>query len=161
MVTPEFRKDHDPLHQCVRTILCVARVSAMYETPCLCSVGLFNRSDKDSDTSFRDQSQRVLHLYAALQMCFSHRFHSCQGDRISFGFALVHQHVRKRADEAHVALEAEAQFLIICVVSIERQGLAQASQVLELCGIKSSAIVQQLKILRGSAASKNRLRDHA
>ena len=122
--TPEFRRHHDLLQQSVLTILCVWSVSAVYQTPCLCSVGFLNRSDMGSDTAFRCQSQRVIHLYAALHMSSPQRFHCCQGDRISFGFALVHQCVRDRADEAHVDSEAEAKFLIICTVSIERRRLA-------------------------------------
>ena len=53
----------------------------------------------------------VVHLYAALQMCFTQRFHSCQGDRISFRFAPVHQRVRDRTDEGHVDSEAGAEIL--------------------------------------------------
>ena len=94
MVTPKLRRHHDLLHQSVLSILSVWRISAVYQTPCL-TVGLFNRSDKSSDTAFRDQSQRAIHLYAALQMYITQRFHSCQGDPISFDFALVHQCVRE------------------------------------------------------------------
>ena len=74
----------------------------MYQTPCLCSVGFLNRSDKSSDTAFRYQGQRIVHLYAALQVCIAQRFHCCQGDRIPLDFALVHQRVRDRTNEAHV-----------------------------------------------------------
>ena len=80
--TSEFRRHHDLQHQSVLTTLCVWSVSAVYRTPCLCSVGFCNRSDTVSDTSFRGQSQRVLHLSAAFQMCFTERFHFCQGNRI-------------------------------------------------------------------------------
>ena len=31
----------------------------MYQTPCLCSVGFFNRSDKSSDTACRDEGCSV------------------------------------------------------------------------------------------------------
>ena len=113
-------------------IFCIKawNISAVYQTPCLCSVGFFNRSDKSSDTAFRDQNQRVIHLYAALQMCIAERLHGCQGDRISFDFASVHQLLRDCADEAHVDSVAEAKVLILCIVNIERRPLAQASQVL-------------------------------
>ena len=89
-----FRKHHDLLHQSVLSILSVWSISAVYQTPCLCSIGFSNRSDKSSDTAFRDESQRVIHLYAALQMCIAERLHGCQGDRISFDFASVHQLLR-------------------------------------------------------------------
>ena len=69
-------------------------------------------------------------------MCLSKRSDCCQGDRISFDFALVHQRVRDCADEAHVDSDAEAKALILGIVSIERRRLAQASQVLEQLGIK-------------------------
>ena len=64
------------------------------------------------------------------------RFHCYQGDPIALDFALVHQRVRDRTDEPHVDSEAEEKVLILCVVSIERRWLAQASQVLEQFGIK-------------------------
>ena len=49
-------------------------------------------------------------------------------------FALVHQRVRDRTDEAHVDSEAEAKVLVFCVVSIECRRFAEASQILEpLC----------------------------
>ena len=49
-------------------------------------------------------------------------------------FRIVHQLVRNRTDEAHVYSEAESKVLVLCIVSIERRRLAQASQVLEqLC----------------------------
>ena len=35
-------------------------------TPCLCSVGFFHGADKGSRVALRDQSQRVVHLRAAL-----------------------------------------------------------------------------------------------
>ena len=60
--------------------------------------------------------------------------HCCQGDRIPLDFASVHQRVRDSTDEAHVYSEAESKVLVLCIVSIERRRLAQASQVLErLC----------------------------
>ena len=74
----------------------------MYQTSCLCSIGFFNRSDEGSRTSFRDQSQRVIHLYATLQMCFTQRLHCYQGSMTPFLFVLVHQRVRNRTDETHV-----------------------------------------------------------
>ena len=53
---------------------------------------------------------------------------------ISLDFASVHQLMRNRNDEARVYSEAESKVLVICIVSIERRRLAQASQVLEqLC----------------------------
>ena len=67
-------------------------------------------------------------------MCFAQRSHCCQGDRIPLDFAFVHQRVRDRTDEAHVYSEADAKVVVLCIVSIERGWLAQASQVLEhLC----------------------------
>ena len=49
-------------------------------------------------------------------------------------FASVHQRVTNRTDEAHVYSEAESKVLVLCIVSIERRRLAQASQVLQqLC----------------------------
>ena len=136
VVTSEFRRHHDLLHQSVLSILSVWSISVVYQTPYLCSGGFFNRSDKSSDTAFRDQSQPMIQLYAAFQMCFTQRFDTCQGDPISFDCALVHQRVRDCADEVHVDSEAEAKALILCIVSIKRWRLAQASQVLEQFGIK-------------------------
>ena len=75
-------------------------------------------------------------MYAALGVCSAKRHHCDQGDRIPLNFAIIHQRVRDRTDEAHVDWEAEATVLILCVVSIERRWLAQASQVLEQFGIK-------------------------
>ena len=64
-------------------------------------------------------------------MCFTKRFHGRQGDLIPFCFALIRQRVRDRKDQAYVDSEAEAEALIISIVSVERWWLAQASQVLE------------------------------
>ena len=64
-------------------------------------------------------------------MFIAQRFRGCKGDRVPFDFALVHQQLRYVADEAHVDSLAEAKVLILCIVSIERRWLAQASQVLE------------------------------
>ena len=64
-------------------------------------------------------------------MCFTQRFHGRQSDLIPFCFALVHQRVRDRKDQAHVDSETVAEALIISIVSVERWWLAQASQVLE------------------------------
>ena len=105
------------------------------------------RSDESSDTAFRDQSKRAIHVCAALQTCIAWRLHGCQGDRISFDFASVHRLLRDCADEAHVDSEPEAKVLIPCIVSIERWQLAQASQVLERFGIK------RFRHIRSSAAS--------
>ena len=69
-------------------------------------------------------------------MCIAQRMHGCQGDGNSFDFAPVHQLLRDCADEAHVDSDAEKKVLILCIESIERRGLAQASQVLEQFGIK-------------------------
>ena len=89
-----------------------------------------------SDTAFRYQSQRMVHLYAALQVCSAQRLHCCQGQRIPLDFAHFHQRARDRTDEAHVDSEAEAKVLVLCIVFIERRWLAQASQVLDQLGIK-------------------------
>ena len=154
-----FRKHHDILHHSVPSILSVWRISVVYQTPCLCSVGFFNRSDKAPDIAFRCQGQRIVHLYAALQVCIAQRFHCCQGDRIPLDFALVHQRLRDCADEARVDSEAEAKVLILCIVSINRRRLAQASQVLEQLGIKRFRHSRSvLSRLRRSAVSTNRLR---
>ena len=126
-----FAGIYDLLHQCILTILCVWSVSAVYQTPCISSVGFFNGSDRGSNTLFRDQSQRAINLYAAFQMCFTQRFRGCQGCMIPFFFALVHQRVRHRTADAHVDSKAEAKVLIVSVVPIERLRLAQASQVFE------------------------------
>ena len=64
-------------------------------------------------------------------MCFTKRFYGRQGDLIPFCFALVHQRVRDRRDQAHVDSETVAEALIISTVSVGRWWLAQASQVLE------------------------------
>ena len=61
----------------------------------------------------------------ALQMCIAQLFHGCQGDRMSFDCASVNQLSRDRADKDHV--DSEAEVLILCIVSIERRRLAQAS----------------------------------
>ena len=145
VATPEFRRHHDLLHQSVLSILSVWRTPPVYQTTCLCSIGFLNRLDKSLDTAFRNQGQRLVHLYAALQVCVAQRFHSCQGDRIPLHFALVHQRVSNRTDEAHVG--AEAKVLILCIVSIERRWLAQASQVFEQVCIK------RLRHSRDSVAS--------
>ena len=93
-VTPEFRKHHDLLHQSELSILCVWRISAVYQAPCLCVVGFLNGSDKSSDTAFRYQGQRLVHQCAAREVCIAQQFHCCQGDRIPLDFALVHQRLR-------------------------------------------------------------------
>ena len=113
------------------TILGIWKTSPVSQTPCLCSVGLFNRSDEGSDTSFRDQCQ-----YATLQVCFAKRFHSCHGDRMCFNFAIAHQRLGNSTRETHVDSESEAEILIICIVSTERRRLHQACQVLEQVCIK-------------------------
>ena len=122
---------------CIRAycrFLSVWRVSTVYQSPCLSSVGFLHGSDQGSYTAFRYQGQRIIHLHAALQVCIAQRSHGCQGDRISLDFASVHHLVRNRTDEAHVYSEAESKVLALCIVSIERWRLAQASQVLEqLC----------------------------
>ena len=130
LLTPEFRRNHDLLHQSVLSTLCY-------------------------------QGQREVHLYVAFQMCITQQFHGFQEDQISLDFALVHQRLRDCAGEAHVDSEAEAKLLVLCIVSVERRWLAQASQVLEQFVI--SVIVEVLvatELLRGSAASTNRLRYH-
>ena len=120
--------------QGILSILSVWCVSTVYQSPCLCSVGFLNRSDQGSYTASRYQTQCIIHLHATLQVCFYQSSHCCQGDRIPIDFASVHQRVRNRTDEAHVYSEAESKVLVLCIVSIERRRLAQASQVLEqLC----------------------------
>ena len=122
------------LHQGFLSILSVWRVSTVCQPPCLCSIGFLNGSDQGSYTVSRYQGQCIIHLHAALQVCFSQSSHCCQGDRIPLDFASVHQCVRNRTDEAHVYFEAESKVSVLCIVSIERRRLAQASQVLEqLC----------------------------
>ena len=136
MVTPDFHKHHDLLHQRVLSILRIWRRSSVCQTPCLCSVGILNRSDKSSDTAVRFQGQCINHLHATLQVCIAQRSHCCQGDRIPLDFVHVHQRLRGCADEANVDAEAAAKVLILCIVSVERRWLVQASQVLEQFGIK-------------------------
>ena len=115
-------------------MLSVWRVSSVYQSPCLSSVGFLHGSDQSSYTAFRYQGQCITHLHATLQVCIAQRSHGWQGDRISLDFASVHQLVRNRTDEAHVYSEAESKVLVLCIVSIERRRLAQSSQVLEqLC----------------------------
>ena len=126
-----FNRHHDLLHQGILSILSVWRVSTVYLSPCLSSVGFLHGSDHGSYTAFRYQGQCTIHLHATLQVCFTQRSHGCQGDRISLDFASVHQLVRNRTDEAHVYSEAESKTFVLCIVSIERRRLAQASQVLE------------------------------
>ena len=134
MVTPRFRKRHDLLHQGILSILSVWHVSTVCQSPCLSSAGFLHGSDQGSYTAFRYQSQRTIHLHAALQVCIAQRSHGCQRDRVSLDFESVHHLVRNRTDEAHVYSEAESKVLVLCIVSIKRRRLAQASQVLEqLC----------------------------
>ena len=73
---------------------------------------------------------------------------------IPFDFALVHQSVGDRTDEALVDSEAEAKVLMICNVSTERWRLAQASEVLEQVCIKRF----RHWLPQRCAALKNRLR---
>ena len=40
--SPGFHRHHDLLHQSVPSILSVWRVSTVYQSPCLCSVGFLN-----------------------------------------------------------------------------------------------------------------------
>ena len=131
VVTPRLHWHHDRLHQGVLTILCIWCVSAVYKTPCFCSIGFFNGTDKGSQTPFIDQSLRAVHMYAAFQRCFSWRLHCCQGDRISFCFAFLYQRLRDRTDQAHVDTKTVAKDMVFCIVSIERWRLARASQVFE------------------------------
>ena len=129
-----FRRHHDLLYQGILSILSVSRVSTVYQSPCLSSVGFLHGPDQGSYTTFRYQGQRIIHLPAALQVCIARRSHGCQGDRISLDFASVHHLVRNRTDEAHVYSEAESKVLVLCIVSVKRRRLAHASQVLEqLC----------------------------
>ena len=128
VVTPGFRGHHDLLHQGMLSILSVWRVSTVYQSPCLSSVGFLHGSDQGSYTAFRYQGQCIIHLHATIQVCFTQRSHGCHGNRISLDFASIHQLVRNRTD---VYSEAESKVFVLCIVSIERQRLAQASQVLE------------------------------
>ena len=124
----------------------------MYQSPCLCSVGFLHGSDQSSYTASRYQGQCIIHLHATLQVCFSQRSHCCQGDRIPLDFTSVHQLVRNRTDEANVYSEAESQVLVLCIVSIKRRRLAQASQVLEqLCIQRFGSSGQKLPLVRMSA----------
>ena len=83
-------------------------------------------------------------------MCSAKRHHCYQGDRIPL-FAIVHQRVRDRTDEAHVDSEAEATVLILCVVSIERRWLARALLSLSSSASRGFVIVGILSRLRESA----------
>ena len=148
--------------------LSVGRVSTVYQSPCLCSVGFLNGSDQGSYTASRYQGQCLILLHATLQVCFSQSSHCCQGDRIPLDFASVHQLVRNRTDEAHVYSEAESKVLVLCIVSIELRRLAQASQVLEqLCiqrfgGHNRSQYPQRRrsKVVNRPAVSNDWLRYH-
>ena len=75
-------------------------------------------------------------MYAALQVCIASNFTAAREIGLRLDFALVHQRLRDCCDEDHVHSEAEAKVLILCIVSVERRWLAQASQVLEQFGIK-------------------------
>ena len=120
MVTPEFRRLHDLLHQCVLSILSVWRVSIVYQTPCLCSDRTRVRT-----LPFGIKANEK-HICMQHFKCASHRnFTAAREIGFVLDFALVHQRLRDCAHEAHVDSEAEA------IVSIERRRLAQASQVLE------------------------------
>ena len=133
------------LHQSVLSILSVWSISAVYQTPCLCSVGFLNRSDKISDIAFRDQGQRIVHLYAALQVCIAPAISVlCQGDRIPLDFALVHQRLRDCVDEAHVDSEAETKVLMLCIVSVERCGLPRPLRSLSSSALRASVIIEVL-----------------
>ena len=168
VVTPGVRRHHDLLHQGILSILSVWRVSTVYQSTCLSSVGFLNRSDRSSDTALRYQGQCTKHLHAALQVCIAQHYHACQGDRISLDFASAHHLVRNRTDEAHVYSEAESKVLVLCIDSIERRRLTQASQVLEqLCiqtfgGHNRSQNPQRRrsKVVNGPAVSKDWLRYH-
>ena len=83
----------------------------------------------------------VIHLYAALQMCFTQCFYDCQGDLNLFCFALVHQCVRDRTDEAHVE-ETEAEVLTTSIVSIERWRFAKPLRSLSKSASRGSVIVK-------------------
>ena len=94
-------------------------------------------------------------------MWFTQRLHGCQANLIPFCFALVHQRVRHRTDEAHVDSETEAEVLIVCTVSIERWRLAQSSQLLEQVCIQRFRLCEAtVSFLRRSVVSDNRLRYH-
>ena len=57
VVTPQFRRHHDLLHQGMLSILSVWHVSKMSQSPCLSSVGFLHGSDQGSYTAFRYQGQ--------------------------------------------------------------------------------------------------------
>ena len=99
VITPRFRRRHDLLHQGILSILSVWRVSTLYWSPCLSSVGFLHGSDQGSYTAFRYQGQRMIHLHATLQVSIAQCSHCCQGDRISLNFASFHHLVRNRNDE--------------------------------------------------------------
>ena len=131
MVAPRFHKHHDLLHH---DYLCVWSVFAMYETLAL-PLDSFTDPTRIRTLPFVIKANE---LYIHMLQNVLHRvLFSCQGDRISFRFALVHQRVGNITDEVHVDSEAEAEIKIIRVVSIERRRLAQTSQVHEQFGIKS------------------------
>ena len=69
---------HDLLHQGELAVLRVRRISAVYETPYLCSVGFFHGTDKSFHAALRDQSQRVVDLSAAIRVLVPKNFHRDQ-----------------------------------------------------------------------------------
>ena len=52
VVTIEFRRHPDLVHQSVLSILSVWRIHVVYQTPCSAPLDFLNRSDKSSDTAF-------------------------------------------------------------------------------------------------------------
>ena len=68
---PGFCWCNDLLHGGELSVLRVRRISAVYETPCHCSVGFFHRADNGFHAALRDQSQRVVDLSTAIRVLVS------------------------------------------------------------------------------------------
>ena len=99
---------------------------------------------------------------AAFQRCCSWPFQCCHGERISFCPAFLHQRLRDRSDKADVDSNTEADFMKICIGSVERWRLAQASQVLDQTksASRGSTIGKHYASPRISSSSRHRLRYH-
>ena len=126
-----FSSCQDLLHQGKLTVLSVTRTSAVYETPCLCSVGFFHRADKGFHAALRDQSQRVVNLSTAIRALVPESFHRLQRDRILFDLTTVQHLLRDWTEKAHVDPKTEEEVLLVSTNPFERWWLAQTSQVSE------------------------------
>ena len=129
VVTREFRKHHDLQHQSVLSILNVWSIFVVYQTRCHCPVGFFNRSEK-SDTAFRNQSQRIIHLYATRKKCIAERLHDLTEILGIVRFRICPSFIQR------LRWRNPCGFGSWYFASIERTRLVQVSQVLEQLDIK-------------------------